>query len=83
MLCAYGHRRTDRAGVGPMKVLRCGDVRPTRCPEEFRGVSDLEVLALILEHWSRVHDRQMEGVQPIEGTTSVLVSRMRAAIRDA
>jgi predicted small metal-binding protein len=65
-----------------MKVLRCADVRPTFCPEMFRGETDLEVLAQILEHWKLVHDPQMEVVQPLQGTTSNLVSRMRAAIRN-
>jgi predicted small metal-binding protein len=66
-----------------MKVLLCGHVRPTRCPQETSGQTDLEVLAQILEHWKAEHDPQMEVEQSLGGTTSTLVSHMRAAIRDA
>jgi hypothetical protein len=65
-----------------MKVLRCADIRATRCPEVFRGATDLEVLALILAHWVDVHDPDTQAMQPLQGTTSTLVSHMRAAIRD-
>jgi hypothetical protein len=56
------------------KVLRCEDVRAGECREVFRGETELAVLALILEHWSAVHQTHT--------TTSTLVGRMRSAIRD-
>jgi hypothetical protein len=74
--------RVKSEGCQMGKLLRCADVRPTRCPEEFRGESNLEVLALIVEHWTRVHEPQPKVAQPIQKTTSVLLSRMRSAIRD-
>ncbi len=56
------------------KILRCADVRASNCEATFRGLTELEVLARILEHWSVVHHRNT--------TTSTIVGRMRMAIRD-
>ena len=56
------------------KILRCADVRQSECDAVFRGVTELDVLAQILEHWSTVHQRNT--------TTSTIVGRMRTAIRD-
>ncbi len=56
------------------KILSCADIRVSECEAVFRGLTELEVLAQVIEHLSKTHHTPT--------TTSTVVDHMRTLIRD-